>query len=131
MIGKIPRRQPCATGLRRLASLVCAVATRKIHATPPTAFDKKTVTDTVHRFEESIAGRAYLIEVAAGRHGSLARLYRARARRSHRADAVLRAHAGRGGASAERVADARARARGSALDLTPATARPVSGIGYN
>jgi len=45
-------------------SLVYAVATRKIHATPP-QLSKKNVTTPVHRFEELIAGRAYLIEVAA------------------------------------------------------------------
>jgi hypothetical protein len=32
---------------------------------PRQLFDKKTVAASVHRFEELIAGRAYLIEVAA------------------------------------------------------------------
>src|SRR5436190_9328099 len=46
------------------ASLVYALATRRIHPSPSSIFSKKTVAGTVHRFEESIGGRAYLIEVA-------------------------------------------------------------------
>jgi hypothetical protein len=47
------------------ASLVYTVATRKI-TQPPAAFSvKKMMAASVHRFEELIAGRAYLIEVAA------------------------------------------------------------------
>ena len=39
---------------------------RKIHPSPRSIFaEKKAVTSTLHRFEESIGGRAYLIEVAA------------------------------------------------------------------
>jgi hypothetical protein len=38
---------------------------RKIGATPTTSQSTRIVTAAVHRFEESIAGRAYLIEVAA------------------------------------------------------------------
>jgi hypothetical protein len=48
----------------RPASLVCGSAMRKITRNP----QQKIVTNVnsaVHRFEESIAGRAYLIEVAA------------------------------------------------------------------
>jgi len=47
------------------ASLVCARATRRIHQTPISILVKNIVAGTVHRFEESIGGRAYLIEVAA------------------------------------------------------------------
>ena len=63
MFGKMPRRrtvhEPSST-----ASLVYALATRKIHGTP-SSFLKKLMAAAVHRFEELIAGRAYLIEVAA------------------------------------------------------------------
>ena len=38
---------------------------RKIGATPTTSHSTRIVSAAVHRFEESIAGRAYLIEVAA------------------------------------------------------------------
>ena len=64
MIGKIEGRRPLreASSLR---SLAYPLATRKIHATPSSILTKKTVAGTVHRFEESIAGRAYLIEVTA------------------------------------------------------------------
>ena len=47
------------------ASLVYVLATRRIHATPSGFFVNTLSTSPVHRFEESIAGRAYLIEVAA------------------------------------------------------------------
>ena len=64
MFGKILQRcavhEPSST-----ASLVYTLATRKIHATPSSFPFKKFVTSPVHRFEELIAGRAYLIEVAA------------------------------------------------------------------
>src|SRR5947208_2796189 len=62
IFGKMPRQhtvqQPSST-----ASLVYLLATRKIHATP-SSLCQKIVTAT-HRFEELIAGRAYIIEVAA------------------------------------------------------------------
>jgi hypothetical protein len=45
-------------------SLVNAAATRRISATPGNHHPTRIVTAAVHRFEESIAGRAYLIEVA-------------------------------------------------------------------
>ena len=63
MIGKI--RQRCAVHESSSpASLVYTLATRRIHPSPSSLFRKKTVAGTVHRFEESIGGRAYLIEVA-------------------------------------------------------------------
>ena len=46
------------------ASLVYTLATRRIHPSPSRLISKNTVAGTVHRFEESIGGRAYLIEVA-------------------------------------------------------------------
>jgi hypothetical protein len=46
------------------ASLVYTNAIRKIHATPNRP-SPNTIVNDVHRFEELIAGRAYLIEVAA------------------------------------------------------------------
>ena len=48
------------------ASLVYATETRKIHAVPQLqSFLSINVPDVVHRFEKSIAGRVYHIEVAA------------------------------------------------------------------
>ena len=47
------------------ASLVHTAATRRISAAPRTHPTNKIVSAAVHRFEESIAGRVYLIEVAA------------------------------------------------------------------
>jgi hypothetical protein len=49
----------------RLASLVCAATKRKITATSDRHFRQEIVAAGVHRFEELIAGRAYLIEVSA------------------------------------------------------------------
>src|SRR6478609_9042635 len=48
-------RRPPVCALSRPASLVCRARERKIHS---------SVTADLHRFEESIAGRPYLIEVA-------------------------------------------------------------------
>ena len=77
-------------------------------------FPPTTVTAAVHRFEESIAGRPYLIEVAAVSKDRW-RAYIVRIPgRADRADAVLRIDAGRGGATAVRLADARACARSGA-----------------
>lgn len=49
----------------RPASLDYALATRRISTRPQAFSFANIVTAVVHRFEESIAGRAYLIEVAA------------------------------------------------------------------
>jgi hypothetical protein len=48
------------------ASLVYVTETRRIHAVPQvqSSFLQTNVPDVVHRFEESIAGRVYQIEVA-------------------------------------------------------------------
>jgi hypothetical protein len=48
-----------------LASLVCRCAMRRIVASKQSVFLPTTVPSAVHRFEESIGGRPYLIEVAA------------------------------------------------------------------
>jgi hypothetical protein len=63
MIGQIQRGRPVYES-SSVVSLVYTRATRKIHPSPNRHFSSKTVAGTVHRFEESIGGRAYLIEVA-------------------------------------------------------------------
>src|SRR4051812_45003017 len=63
MIRKTGRRHPVHAA-SSLASLVCERRVRRITA-PPAEFRSKKVNRTVHRFEHSIAGRPYLIEVAA------------------------------------------------------------------
>ena len=63
IIGETPRRQPVRESSLP-ASLVYTLTTRKIHPSQNSIFSKKTVAGIVHRFEESIGGRAYLIEVA-------------------------------------------------------------------
>lgn len=47
------------------ASLVDAVTVRTIHRVPHTAEKRDAVHTLVQRFEESIAGRAYMFEVSA------------------------------------------------------------------
>ena len=64
------REQNCARAdvrvLSSSASLDRGRSLRTIRRVPTfTSCSPNTVTDAVHRFEESIAGRAYLIEVAA------------------------------------------------------------------
>ena len=90
----------------------------RMHGAQPTSRRRafKLVTNVVHRFEQSIAGRPYLIEVANVSPGSLARLHRAHPRRADRAHAVLRPDAGRGGRTADRVAESRLSMRRGALD---------------
>lgn len=46
------------------ASLVCAATTRTIRGVPTHTTTFEPVTAALHRFEESIAGHVYLIEVA-------------------------------------------------------------------
>src|SRR5712692_8518381 len=64
------------------------------------------VANVVHRFEESIAGRPYLIEVAAVSPDRW-RAYIVQPRSADRAHAVLRPDARRSGGTADRVAESR------------------------
>ena len=108
-----PAERAVVRALSSLASLDCRARDAYNSSSLPTTHSsrRKHVTTAVHRFEESIGGRPYLIEVAPRLQGPLARLHRPDPRRADRADAVLRRDAGRSRASAVRLADARARAR--------------------
>ena len=63
MIGKFGKGALCTSLRHPLRLFTCS---QRVESTllPATFFQKKTVAGTVHRFEESIGGRAYLIEVA-------------------------------------------------------------------
>jgi hypothetical protein len=107
------------------ASLVYLLVTRKIHATPSSIPSKnceltRTSLRTIDRWSR-LPHRG-----GSRRCRSLARVYRARARRAHGAHAVLREHPRRGGASAERLADACPRPRGSVVDLSLLSFAPDS-----
>ena len=119
MFRKRPRRSTCARVFVSALRLCAHAATRKISATSPqTSRPKRIVTAAVHHFEESIAGRAYLIEVAAVTEDR----WRAYIVRVPGVPTALMPfygrHAGRSGAPVERMADACARARGGFLELT-------------